>query len=185
MGSGNCPAGVEVESVMEGRDVSADMSRRIRKLKKIEEIRRQMMKFGDVCDNGGSTGETYDSRGMTNLWTEDGTIRNGAGFWNGRDEIFSLLDDLAQTLSTHFAANYTISVESDGETAIGHWYVWEAPILTGKALLGCFTHDHVYSKATGEWLWPSWHQTEHFFSPFDTGWVDGPLVMEQRRSFGA
>jgi hypothetical protein len=162
-----------------------NLEARITKLATTEEIRRRMMEFGDACDLGGASGETYDSRAMTDLWTKDGEIVNGAGRFDGSEEIFALLDDLAQVLSLHFSANYIVDVGSDGNTATGHWYVWEAPILSGKAVLGSFTHEHVYVRIQDQWFWRSWHQTEHFFSEFTEGWVDGTHVLEQRASLGA
>jgi hypothetical protein len=162
-----------------------NLAKRIARLEAIEAIRARMSFFADRCDNGGSTGETYDAVGMANLWTADGRIQNGASVWHDRTEILGLLQDLAQTLSLHFNANYIIDVDPDRSRASGHWYVWEAPILSGKAVWGCFTHNHIYRKENGEWFWELWHQTEHYFTPIDKSWEEGARVMEQRTSFGA
>lgn len=158
---------------------------RITTLEELESIRERVLEFFERCDNGGVSGETYDPEAMASLWLPQGGFESGFGIAKDRDELLSWFRDLAQTFSMHYAGNFAIDIEPGHLRATGVWNAWESPILSGKAVWGCFSHRHRYEKQDGEWYWAQWHQTEHFFAPVSTSWEDGVRVIEQSISKGA
>lgn len=158
---------------------------RIATLEEVNSIRERVLEFFERCDNGGVGGETYDPERMASLWLPDGGFESGFGIAKDRDEMLGWFSDLAQTFSMHYAGNFVIDLEPGCSCATGIWNAWESPILSGKAVWGCFSHRHRYEKRDGEWYWSLWQQTEHFFTPVSSSWEDGVRVVEQGLSKGA
>jgi hypothetical protein len=170
---------------MSDNHLSQGLAARIDRLERIEQIRLRVMTFSFYCDNGGPAGQSYDPEGLDGMWVDDAYLNMDPQGYDGRVAIRELNEDLAATFTFHFFVPYEIVPSDDGQSGLGLWYGWEAPILTGQAVFGAFTHQHVYVRAGKEWKWREWRQRVRFFSPFTQGWVDGPRALEQRRSHGA
>lgn len=158
---------------------------RLAKLEAIEEIRLRVLAFFESCDNGGASGETYDANALADMWVPDGRFESGPVHCRTRDEIRALFLDLAQTFSLHYAGNHIVDIEPCHRRATGSWKAWESPILSGRAVWGCFEHRHEYTKRDGRWSWTRWDQTIHFFVPTERTWIDEPRIVEQLISKGA
>jgi hypothetical protein len=160
----------------------SDLDARIGRLETLEAIHRRMMRLGELCD------APYDEKPLSELWSQTGWLDTGTGdggMFRGREEIRALLEDLAATFTLHYSVNGVIDLDPSLERATGHWYGWEAPVISETAYLGGFTSDHEYEKIDGEWYWASYRQTIHFLTQPESDWVKDPVPQEQRTSLGA
>jgi hypothetical protein len=160
------------------------LEERVRRLEEIEAIRNLNVRLCQLCD------KPYDAEPILAMWTEDGDLIQmskyvGTGLFFGREQWGGLMEDFNITYTFHWATNAVIDVDPSFERARGHWHGWEAPVVSGRSVIGGFLHTHDYVKIDGEWLWESWRQDGHFFCPVESGWEVGPRMLPARKSLGA
>jgi hypothetical protein len=75
------------------------------------------------------------------------------------------------------------SIEVQGDTATGRWYLLEPCTMVtagsqSQAVWGTARYEEEYVKVNGEWKFKKVHLMPVFWSPFDQGWVKKQFVGE-------
>lgn len=159
-----------------------DLESRIRRLEDIEAIKQLKALYCAYCDDG------YDADGIASLFTED-AIWDGAGTFgraDGREAIRKHFTGAGArvTIARHQVMNPMITVDLDGDTATGHWLLFQPCTNAGpdgeEAVWLAATYADTYRRADpavdGEtrfgWLIAETLIDVAFFTPFDAGWLD-------------
>lgn len=155
----------------------AALSARVRRLEDIEEIRVLKARYCERCD------ADYDPDGLAALFTEDAVWDGGNTFGvaRGREAIRRHFQGASSrvAIARHQVMNPIIDV--DGDTASGHWLLFQPCTNAGVDGDGRRTDDAVWLAATyadtyrredGRWLISGTTIDVAFFTPFDVGWAD-------------
>jgi uncharacterized protein (TIGR02246 family) len=158
---------------------AADIERRLQALEDIEAIKKLKIRYCHCAD-------AQDHPGFASLFTED-AVWDGApfGYAKGRKAIEEFLRG-AQTTALPFALHFVMnaSVEVNGHTAVGRWYLLEPCTMTmsdgrqTQAVWGTATYEDHFVKQHGEWKFTKVHLRPVFWTPFDQGWAKKRFVQQ-------
>jgi len=157
---------------------SPDLEARIRRLEDIEAIKQLKARYCAYCD------DDYDADGLASVFTEDAVWDGGSTFGRaeGREGIrrhFAGAGDRV-TIARHQVMNPIIEIDPGGDTATGHWLLFQPCTNVGpdgeQAMWLAATYADTYRRddtaGADGWLISATMIDIAFFTPFDKGWLD-------------
>jgi hypothetical protein len=150
-----------------------ELGRRISLLEDAEAIRNLKAEYCLHLDE-------RDTAAAAALFTDDGVWDGGETFGRheGRAEIaayFSGLQEQALGFSLHHVSNPYLDVRPDG-TAFARWYLFMPCTLDACAVWGAGRYEDRLVKERDRWRFREMRLVSHFWTRFDRGWVEEPLV---------
>lgn len=142
------------------------LEEKVQRLCDIEDIKILKHNYAKQCD------DNYNPDGIASLFTEDGVWDGGPlGFADGREAIkafFTATPDLV-SYALHSVANPIIEV--DGDTAKGHWYLWQPMVIKpdDQAMWLIATYEDTYVRVDGKWMFKKLVCKPEAFSPYELG----------------
>lgn len=157
-----------------------ELSHRILRLERARKIVSGGHASSALLDRG-----PYNADDLIEGWSVDATFDAGDEVFTGREEIHRFFTDLAATYTIHYSTNTIVEFDESLESANILAYGFEAPVISGRALVGAFGHEGCTRLKAGRWEATERKQTIHFLCPVTTGWIEPNRITEQRRSKGA
>lgn len=152
---------------------SNDTEARLQRLEDIEAIKNLKHRYCLLCDND------YEPDGLAVLFTEDAVWDGGPfGYFDGRDaikEFFAGCSDVIK-FAIHHVTNPIIEV--DGDTATGHWYLWQPMVMhdADRTLWLAARYQDSYRREDGVWKFAHVKITVRLMSPYEDGFGKTPIV---------
>ncbi len=156
-----------------------DLEQRIQRLEDIESIRALKARYCLFCD------DNYNVEGLASVFTEGAQWDGGNTFGraDGRDAIRRHFEGASKRVSIARHQVMNPIIEIDGDTATGHWLLFQPCTNAGpdgeEAVWLAATYADTYeraSEAIDGWLISSTLIDVAFFSRFDQGWVEQPFL---------
>lgn len=154
---------------------TADLEARIQRLEDIESIKALKALYCKYCDDG------YDPDGLASVFTEDAIWDGGNtfGIVHGRAGIRGHFENASKRVSIARHQVMNPIIEIDGDTATGHWLLFQPCSNAGpdgdEAVWLAATYADTYRRAPdfpGGWLISGTTIDVAFFSRFDEGWIE-------------
>jgi uncharacterized protein (TIGR02246 family) len=150
----------------------SDLEARLRRLEDIEAVKQLKARYCAACDDG------YDADRLAALFTEDAVWDGGRtfGLVEGREAIRRHYQGASKrlTVARHQVMNPIIEI--DGDTATGHWLLFQPCTSAGadgeQAMWLAATYRDTYRRDGDGWLISGTVIEVAFFTPYDRGWVD-------------
>ena len=145
------------------------LEKRIQVLEDIEAIKKLKAEYAAVCD------DKYNPEKGIKLFTQDGIWNGGKDFGvhKGRPAIKKFFQGVAQNIvfAVHYFLQPSIKINSDGKTATGKWYLWQACTLKGAGAVWIAGLEFdKYRKVNGKWLMSEMRLKLFIMCPYDKGW---------------
>jgi len=176
---GRAVSGQMVDAQTELVTVIQDLQARLRRLEDTEAIRNLKSRYAQLCDRN------YSPDQLANLFTED-AVWDGAAFgvFRGREQIRAFFAGVSRqiTWALHYMAGPEITINSDGETASGCWYLFEPCTMTQRnnpgtkePVLQMAKYEDSYRRVDGVWKFAHVKIEYEALTNLYEGWVAQPF----------
>ena len=159
----------------------AELERRLAKLEATEAIRNLKMRYAAACD------DQYNPHVLAEMFTED-AVWDGQtlGMHRGRDEIRKFFETASGKIfwAFHLMLNPVISIDEDGSTATGTWFLFEPCTMPAgnqekDSVLMMAKYNDRYRKVDGEWKFERVEITYECIANLHPGWAAQPFRVSE------
>jgi hypothetical protein len=164
-----------------GARTDEPIEKRIARLEDIEAIQRLKARYAQLHDRG------YDGDAVAELFVDDAVWEsNSAGVYHGREEIREMVNGVGVRtqglFASHLMLNPDITVQDDGSSAEGQWYLLMLATMPGvhdqkerDSVVVSANYRDTFVKVDGEWRFKKVEVQFHHVANLDDGWAKRPF----------